>query len=210
MSELPQTRQSLLIRLRDSSDGAWDEFVEIYARAIYRYARSRGLQDADAWDVTQEVLSAVEKKIDSWNLDPSAGKFRGWLFRVARNVAIDKVVEQSRRIAGSGDSRVARRLAEHPETENLSTQFWNEYRRALIHWAGNQIRSEFKESSWLSFLKTAVEGQKPEDIANELGVSVGSVYASKFRIVNSIRKLVSQFDTDGEIQEELMKEFRQQ
>lgn len=208
MSDLPQTRQSLLIRLKDSSDGAWEEFVEIYERAIYRYARSRGLQDADAWDVTQEVLATVETKLGSWNPDPSKGKFRGWLFRVTRNAAVDKVRDQARRAAGSGDTAVARRLAEHPDNDVLSTQFWNEYRRTLIHWAGKQIRNEFKESSWKSFLMSAVEGRKPEEVAKELGLSVGSIYASKFRIVNRIRKLVSEFDIGGDFHEELLKEFR--
>ena len=62
MSELPQTRHSLLVRLRENSADAWSEFLEVYEQSIYRFARRRGLQDADAWDVTQDVLAAVEKK----------------------------------------------------------------------------------------------------------------------------------------------------
>lgn len=197
MVDLPQTRQSLLLRLGQHSKDAWSEFLEVYEQAIYRFSRRRGLQDADAWDVTQDVLAAVEKKLDSWEFDPAKGKFRGWLFRVARNMAVDKVIQQSRRAAASGDTRVGQLLAEFPESqEEQSTVFQVEYRRTLMHWAVEQIKPEFKETSWRSFLLTAVDGHKPEQVAKDLGISVGSVYAAKFRIVARIRKLVARFDDD--------------
>ncbi len=197
MTELPQTRQSLLVRLRQKSGDAWSEFIEVYEQAIYDFSRRRGLQDADAWDVTQDVLAAVEKKVDSWEDDPSKGKFRGWLFRVARNIAVDKVVGQSRRAAASGDSRVAQLLTEFPDTpDQQTTVFWMEYRRALMSWALEQIKPDFKDTSWNSFLATAVAGRKPEEVAEELNVSLGSVYAAKFRIVARIKKLVARFDDE--------------
>lgn len=203
MTELPQTRQSLLVRLSKNSGDAWSEFLDVYQLAIYEFSRRRGLQDADAWDVTQEVLAAVETRVATWQFDPAKGKFRGWLFRVARNIAVDKVVEQSKRAAASGDSRVAQLLTEMPDShEQQSTVFWLEYRKTLMSWAVDQIRPDFKESSWQSFLMTSVEGRKPEDVAKELNVSVGSVYAAKFRIVNRIRKLVARFDDGEPLQDE--------
>ena len=205
MNRLPPTRHSLLVRLRERGGDAWPEFVEIYEQAIYGFSRRRGLQDADAWDVTQEVLAAVEKKIDSWEADPSKGAFRGWLFRVARNIATDKVIEQSKRVAASGDSAVAQQLADLPESrEQQSLIFWMEYRRTLVNRAVEQIKDDFKESSWRSFLLTAIEGQSAEQVARELGVSEGSVYAAKFRIIARIRKLVEQFDDGSQTNEILL------
>lgn len=209
MPELPQTRQSLLLRLSKNSNDAWAEFLEVYQQAIYEFSRRRGLQDADAWDVTQDVLAAVEKKVDSWQSDPSKGKFRGWLFRVARNIAVDKVIEQSKRAAAGGDSKVAQLLLELPETQDQqSTIFWIEYRKTLMNWAVEQIKPEFKESSWQSFIMTAVEGVKPESAAEHLDVSVGSVYAAKFRIVSRIRKLVSRFDDSERVEDEILQQLR--
>ena len=86
MLELPETRNSLLVRLSAVNDTtAWAAFLRIYEPTIYRIARSRGLQDSDARDVTQEVLLAVHDKIDDWEYDSTKGSFRGWLFRVLRN-----------------------------------------------------------------------------------------------------------------------------
>jgi RNA polymerase sigma-70 factor (ECF subfamily) len=53
------TRASLLIRLYRSGgvdEGAWREFINRYGRLIYKWCRYWQLQDADAEEVTQQVL----------------------------------------------------------------------------------------------------------------------------------------------------------
>ena len=60
MLRAPPTHHTLLLRLRDSRDEeAWRQFVELYAPAVFRTCRRRGLQEADAADVTQEVLRSI-------------------------------------------------------------------------------------------------------------------------------------------------------
>src|SRR5687767_1903259 len=86
MSKSPETRPSLLVRIRDARDhAAWGEFVEVYAPLVHAYARSRGLQDADAADVAQEVLQAVATHAGRFDYQPDRGTFRGWLFQVTLN-----------------------------------------------------------------------------------------------------------------------------
>ena len=65
MNPAPDTRSSLLIRVRDPADqAAWHEFVEIYRPIILRMARQKGMQEADAEDVAQEVLLTVAKAVE--------------------------------------------------------------------------------------------------------------------------------------------------
>ena len=65
MNSTPETRASLLIRVRDPADQtAWHEFVEIYRPIILRLARQKGMQDADADDVAQQVLVAVAQAVE--------------------------------------------------------------------------------------------------------------------------------------------------
>ena len=74
MTAPPLTRASLLVRLRDPDDvDAWKEFVRHYASVIYGFARKRGLQDADAADLMQEVLRSVAGAVGRLDYDPRAG-----------------------------------------------------------------------------------------------------------------------------------------
>ncbi len=198
MSRLPQTRHSLLIRLSQRSDDAWAEFLEVYEQAIFRYCRQRGLQDADAHDVTQSVLLAVHKRVDTWDGDPSRGSFRGWLFRAARNIVVDALADRSRQAIVGGGTSVAGLFAELPQ-ESGADAFLQEYHRSLFEWAASRVQSEVHERTWKAFFQTAVEGKRPEDVARELGVSVGSVYTAKCRVVARLRAILSQLDGDADL-----------
>src|SRR5262245_52328481 len=86
MTESPSTRLTLLGRIRDLRDAqAWAEFVDLYAPLVYGLARRHGFQDADAADLTQDVLRAVVGAAPTFAYDPARGSFRGWLFTVAHN-----------------------------------------------------------------------------------------------------------------------------
>ena len=187
----PDTRPSLLIRLRDSQDAqAWAEFLEIYTPLIERLARRRGLQDADAADLAQDVFRALMLTIADWDPDPARGSFRGWLSRVARNMIVNRLVALRRQPQGSGDTGFGRWLQEQPEpSERIETEseFDEERRKRLFAWGAEQARSEFRPATWEAFWRTAVEGRAPADVARELGITVGSVYVAKSRVLARIR-----------------------
>src|SRR5205809_4217227 len=105
MAKAHPTRPSLLVRLRDARDGvAWSEFVEVYAPLVYGYARKQGLQDADAADLSQEVLRAVAGAVGRLEYDPRRGAFRNWLFTIVRRKLSNWRAAQGNRVRGSGDS----------------------------------------------------------------------------------------------------------
>ena len=66
MTDFLQTRSSLIAQVRSPEDReAWDQFVVMYRPVIYRMARRRGMQDADAQDLVQTVLMRVAGAIQS-------------------------------------------------------------------------------------------------------------------------------------------------
>ena len=148
MDDMPGTRPSLLVRLRDPKDErAWNEFTAIYGPLIYRLARRNGFQDADAADLVQEVLRAVAGAIDRWDPDSSKGPFRNWLFRIARNMMLNLVTNQRRHPRGTGrdDIRTLLESQPSPSTED-SELFELEYKRQVFRWAAEKVRGEFREA----------------------------------------------------------------
>src|SRR5262245_8405404 len=105
MTDPVTTRPSLLVRIRDARDSeGWSQFVEIYAPLVYGFARRHGLQDADAADVTQDVLRAVARSARRLEYDPRRGSFRGWLFTIVRNELRDFFRRCQRLGHASGDT----------------------------------------------------------------------------------------------------------
>lgn len=123
MQELPQTRASLLLQLSEKSDAAWTEFMAVYETALLKFCLGKGLQEADCEDVIQDVQIAVIKNISTWKPDAGKGRFHGWLFQVARNVAVDVINRRARKAAASGDTQVARMLAEIPASSSQEATF---------------------------------------------------------------------------------------
>src|SRR3954463_2187665 len=111
MAEIPPTRASLVLRLRDPRDeAAWKAFVDLYGPLVYGFLRKQGLQDADAADLGQEVLSAVAGAIGRLEYDPQRGSFRNWLFTVVRRKLSNWRRDQGHRLRGSGDSETQKLL----------------------------------------------------------------------------------------------------
>jgi RNA polymerase sigma factor (sigma-70 family) len=202
MDEAPSTRHSLLVRLRDRDDErAWSEFTEIYVPLVHRLARRWGLQDADAEDLVQEVFRAVARAIERYDPDPDRGSFRGWLSRIARNLIINLLAARRRQPQGTGDTDMHRLLEDRPDpTGEDSVYFETEHRRRLIAWAAERIRGEFSEAAWQAFWQTGVEGKSPKEVAEALGMTLGTVYQYKSRAVVRIRREIEQFgwDSSGE------------
>ncbi len=192
MTDSPATRQSLLVRLKDPRDGqAWSEFVAIYAPLIDRLARSKGFQEADAADLAQEVFRAVAGAIDRYDPDPARGSFRGWLFRIARNLMINLLAARRIRPQATGDSDVRELLDRVPAPDSAETALFDAaYRRRLFHWAAEQVRGEFRDSTWKAFWLTAVEGREPGDAAAAAGISVGAVYIARSRVMARLRAVI--------------------
>ncbi len=191
----PQTRASLILRLQNPDDvAAWDEFAAIYGPVVFRMARRQSLQSADADDLVQEVMSAVASSISKWLDRSDRGTFRAWLFRIARNTAIDFLTRRKHRPWATGDE--ATQTFDHAVAvdREVSSDFDIEYRRELFHWASEQIKGIVSESTWQAFWLTSVENRPIDTVAAKLGMSVGSIYIARSRVMKRLRDLVKQHE----------------
>ena len=149
MDAAQTTRYSLLLRIADPQNhAAWVEFLGIYEPLVYRLARRKGLQDADARDLCQEVFRAVAGAARQWTPDPARGSFRGWLYRIARNRLVNSLRYQQRHGRAAGGSDIQRLLEIQPDApEGDTREIDTEYRRRLFQLAAGSIERDFSPRS---------------------------------------------------------------
>ncbi len=197
MADSPQTRPSLLLRIRDARDHqAWSQFAEIYTPLIYGYVRQRGLQDHDAADLTQEVLAVVARAVRGLDYDAGRGSFRGWLFTIVHRKLLNFLAGRQRHPQGTGDSAMLDRLHQQPAARE-EEELWDQaHEQQLFAWASNQVRQKVEEHTWQAFWRTAVEGQDTKSVAAALAISVAAVRLAKSRVMAQIKKLIAQVQGD--------------
>lgn len=192
MTEAPITRATLLLRLRDPADAeAWSIFTSDYAPALYRFLRKRGLQDADAADLLQDVMRSVGGAIGDWNYEKHRGGFRAWLFTITRNKLYNHL-RQGRKQRGDPQGSAALEIIHRtPDQEDELQQQWEyEYQTQLLGKAVAEVRPTLEKRTWDAFQLTAMEGRAADEVARELKMSTGAVYVARSRVTAKLRDRV--------------------
>jgi RNA polymerase sigma-70 factor (ECF subfamily) len=193
--QLPTTRLSLLNQLRlDPSDQAgWDEFVERYGRHIYRWCRQWKLQDADAEDVTQNILVKLNQKLRAFAYDPSRS-FRGWLKTVAHHAWRD--FEDSRRQVrtAASDSHAEALILSLEAREDLSQRLEEAFDLELLELAMVRVRLRVAPHTWEAFRLLAIDGMPVTEVAAKVSMQVAMVYVAKSKVQKMLQEEITKLE----------------
>ena len=144
MSDIPITQPTLLLRIRDTEDEAsWERFVKIYTPLVFGYCRKRGLQEADASDVAQEVMRTVAQSINRFDYNKKKGTFRGWLLTVTRNKLLKYFSKLQKQPIGTGRTTIQTKLEETPDA--VETDHWNHAYQQRLYIAKSRVIARIRK-----------------------------------------------------------------
>ena len=153
-------------------------FDELRDRLL-RYVLSLGLAVHDGEDVIQDVFLALFRHL---KLGRSSENLRGWVFRVAHNLALKRRngsgIQQARAVTEEGAAVGQADPAANPEERLLSTQ------RQQRLWAVMQALPE--QDRWCVYLRA--EGLRYREIADVIGISLGAVSNSLARSMERLMR----------------------
>ena len=190
----PSTHTSLLLQVRRLDNRpAWSRFVDLYGPLIYRFCRKRGLQSADADDVTQEVFKQIGRAIPMFEYNRQRGRFRGWLGTIARH-EIRRFLKKKNRPGqglGGSDSDQAINSIESVDSE------WNDaFNLHIVQTAFDQIQPEFDAETWKLFELVWFGQRKPRDVAAELQCDAEHVYRVTSKVKRRLKRQIKQLVSD--------------
>jgi RNA polymerase sigma factor (sigma-70 family) len=190
-----RTRPSLLIRIRDGGDAeSWRTFVTIYAPVVYRYACRRGLQDADAADVSQEVMGKVARAIRTFEYRPEQGRFRDWLLTIARQ----RVAQFHEYRARSPEQLLSSIELEQlgQRIEGPDADWTDDFNAQVLEVALDRARPHFEPMTWRAFERVWLENRSAAETAVDLSQQIEFVYYAKSRVLKRVKEEVQEIVDD--------------
>ncbi len=186
-----QTRASLLVRLRDLDDAeSWNQFYRTYERAVRGLAKKRGLTEAEAEEVAQEVFKRIAETIHSFEPASRAGSFRRWLYQLARWRADDKLRERGRLVVEplsdptTGIENSIQRIAAPDDVEEaLET----DARRQLIRVALDRLKQRVNPRDLQIFQLLIVDEWTVAKVAKFFRLTPASIYVVRHRVGRQLR-----------------------
>ena len=188
------TSPSLLERAKGQDPEAWQRLVTLYGPLVYHWCRSSDLTPEDSADIVQEVFGAVAGGIAGFRGVGEPGHFRAWLRAIARNKINDLFRRKRGKAEAKGGTTAQHQLLEVPQPEELSDP--PEAEDALWRRAVELVRVEFEDRTWQAFWRVAVDGKRPIFVADELSMSVHAVYQAKYRVLQRVRRELSDLGCD--------------
>ena len=192
----PTTRVTFLVRLRqDPTDqAAWEAFVEQYGRHIYRWCRQWRLQDADAADVTQDILTRLARKLRDFTYEPSRS-FRGWLKTLAHHAWRNFVDSPRRTQAAAGGNQVWEQIQTLEAREDLLQKLQEAFDHELLEAAKVRVRLRVAPHTWEAFRLVALEGRPVAEVAALVQMQVAMVYVAKSKVQKMLHEEIQKLET---------------
>jgi RNA polymerase sigma factor (sigma-70 family) len=189
-----RTRDSLIARLRDLDDSeSWTDFHRTYARVVRGLARKRGLTEAEAEEVAQDVFKRIAETIHEFERTTRSGSFRRWLYQLARWRSDDKIRERGRipveplpelAETDTGEAQAVERVA---APDGAGEMLEAEARRQLIRAALDRIRRRVSARDLQIFQLLVLDEWSPAKVAQFFAISTTLVYVVRHRVGQQLR-----------------------
>jgi RNA polymerase sigma-70 factor (ECF subfamily) len=195
MNDERKTRPSLLVKLRNLQDReSWNEFLELYGPLIVRCLRRLGVPKQDVEDLYHDVLGVLARRMPTFEYD-LAGSFRAYLATIVKNRVIRYFSERHRQPQPIGkksgwdlESQVA------DVHDRLGDWIEEEWRRRRLQLAMKKVRDEVKPQTWTVFELRVFQHRSPQEVAEQLRISVNTVNTSYSRVRKRLRAAVEEID----------------
>ena len=188
--KIPTTSTTLLRDLaQDSQHARWSEFVARYRPMMEAYMRNR-FPTVDVDDAVQEALIALIKVFPVYKYSPEeTGAFHNDLTGILRRRALRVIESESRRLNKEQKYHEIEELTASDGNEDA----WSLWRESVLEIALQQLLADesINDRTKQVFVRVAVNGEKPETVAQSFGITRNSVDQMNARMKDRLRELAN-------------------
>lgn len=184
----PTTSTTLLECLgRDSQSARWGDFVARYEAPMREFLASR-FPFVPADDIIQETFIALVERMPHYVYSPKEhGHFRNYIFGTLRHKAMRHLREKDRESAAlkayASSAQAAGAGDDDPDEKDFRDSVYELALAELL--ADTSIHDQTKQI----FIRTAINGERPDSVAAAFGVTRNSVDQTKNRMIAKLRQI---------------------
>jgi len=188
------TSSTLLRRLQlgpqDSS--AWADFARRYGPGIHQWCKNWGLDDADAEEFAERVLTQLLERLRRFEYD-GKGSFRTWLKNVTLAAWAKLIAEKK---PGHGANKTAR--LESPQArDDLVARLDAEFDQEVLGLAMLRVSQKVDFNTWEAFRLLALAGRPGWEVARQLEMKVAAVYLARSKVQKLLRQECAVLEKEG-------------
>lgn len=158
-----------------------------HAAELHRFA-ARHLRDhAAAADVVQEVFVRAWRHAERY--DAAVGSLRVWLFTIARNVVVDQVRHHRSRPGLPTDPEVLSDAASRAAGRDPAPLFSDDL---VTTWFVEEALGRLGHDQRTAIVETSLRGRPYAEVADEVGVPVGTVRSRVFYGLRNLRTIMDE------------------
>jgi RNA polymerase sigma-70 factor (ECF subfamily) len=186
---MESTSRSLLVRAGQGHEPAWQQLVGLYRPLIHGHLLRQGVQPQEADDLAQDVLTVLVRELPHFEHAGRPGAFRSWLRQVTVNRAREFWRSGRCRTAAIGGSAFLDQLQQLEDASSVLAQQWDrEHDHHVLRHLLAQLHDDFAPTVIRAFQRVAIDGAAADEVAEELGMTVGAVYTAKSRVLARLRE----------------------
>ena len=190
MADIPKTSTTLLNELAcDTQHARWGEFVARYRPMMLSFMQER-FPSLEAEEIIQDTLIALIEIFPVYHYSPEEmGSFHNYLTGIVRNKALRQIQRENRRLANLQDyAKEAKATAGNdarPDADLAQKARFEIALRQLL--ADDTVHARTREV----FRRVAVNGEKPDAVASDFGITRNAVDQMKNRMMSRLREFVA-------------------
>ncbi len=187
------TSTSLINQVRAGEQLAWNRFVSLYTPLILNWCHRYGIRGTDADDIAQNVFLAILKHIAEFGKDHLDNSFRAWLWTITRSKILDELRYTKKYPRAVGGQTLSHLDVSWPTPiESRSSSESAQDLELLIAVALQIIRQDFSMQTWQAFWQSAALGQRPSEVARELGMTAAAICMCRARVLRRLRETIEE------------------
>ena len=192
----PTTSKTLLDRIAAGDEISWDEFYNRYCGIVRDIAKLKGLDEAEAEDICQQVMLQFFKQSKTFKFDPDIARFRTYFGKIINT----KIANYYRNQPDVPTEEVE----PDPKPGEAEELFLAEWRKLILKEAERELKNRVAPETFQAYELYAVQNRPVEKVATYLDCSVNQVYQAKKRCFAMMREILLKMnEQDPELKLEL-------